>query len=148
MIHCNKNSFYMLSVSICPGIISNFRITEIPSFDLILPSKTKKRGRPKGCQYNAVGIPCKKSKKNYQTVPFKQFNVNEKQQKILSWIFDEEKAKIIIRNNEEVLLDDIPDDAYSLVYNLLDEDVDLNVIRRYFSETAWKKFKKVNYFSG
>ena len=74
----------------------------------------------------------------------KQFNVNEKQQKILSWIFDKEKAKIIIRNNEEVLLDDIPDDAYSLVYKLLDEDVDLNVIRRYFSETAWKKLKKVN----
>ena len=95
-----------------------------------------------------VGVPCKKSKKNYQTVPFKQLNVNEKQQKILSSIFDEEKAKIIIRNNEEVLLDDIPDDASSLVYNLLDEDVDLNVIRRYFSETTWKKFKKVNYFSG
>ena len=48
MIHCNKNSFYMLSVSICPGIISNFRITEIPSFDLILPSKTKKTRTAQG----------------------------------------------------------------------------------------------------
>ena len=90
---------------------------------------------------------CKKSKKNYQTIPFKQLNIKEKQQKILSWIFHKEKAKIIIRNNEEVLLNDMPDDASYLAYNLLDEDVDLNVIRRHFSETSWKKLKKVNCFS-
>ena len=110
--------------------------------------KQKKRRRPKGCQFNVVGIPCKKSKKNYQTVPLKQLNVNEKQQKILSSIFDKEKAKIIFRNNKEVLLDDILDDASSLAYNLLDEDVDLNVTRKYFSEKVWKKFKKVNCFLG
>ena len=148
MIHFNKNSLYTLGLSISPLIINNFRITEIPSFDLILPSKTKKRGRPKGCQYNVLGIPCKKSKKNYQTIPFKQLNVKEKQQKILSWIFDKEKAKIIIRNNEEVLLNDIPDDPSCLAYNLLDEDEDINVIRRHFSETSWKKFKEVNCFLG
>ena len=148
MIHLKKNSLYMLGLSISPLIISNFRITETPSFDLILPSKTKKRGRPKGCQDNVVGITCKKSKKNYQTIPFKQLNIKEKQQEILSCIFDKEKEKIIIRNNEEVLLDGIPDDASCLAYNLLDEDVDLNVIHRHFSETAWKKFKKVNCFSG
>ena len=148
MIPFNKNSLYTLGLSISPLIINNFRITEIPSFDLILPSKTKKRGRPKGCQYNNLGIPCKKSKKNYQTIPFKQLNIKEKQQKILSWIFDKEKAKIIIRNNEEVLLNDIPDDPSCLAYNLLDEDEDINVIRRHFSETSWKKFKEVNCFLG
>ena len=51
MIHCNKNSLHMLGVLISPGIISNFSVTEIPSFDQILPLKTKKRGQPKGCQY-------------------------------------------------------------------------------------------------
>ena len=95
MIHFNKNSLYTLGLSIFPLITNNFRVTEIPSFDLILPSKTKKRGRSKGCQYNVVEIPCKKSKKNYQTIPFKQLNKKEKQQKILSRIFDNEKAKII-----------------------------------------------------
>ena len=99
MIHLNKNSLHTFGLSISPLIISNFRITEIPSFDIILPSKTKQRGRPKGWQYNFVGIPCKKSKKNYQTIPFKQLNSKEKQQKILSWIFDKEKVKITIRNH-------------------------------------------------
>ena len=56
MIHFNKNSLYTLGLSISPLIISNFCITEIPSFNLILPLRTKKRGWPKGCQYNVVGI--------------------------------------------------------------------------------------------
>ena len=88
MIHFNNNSLYTLGLSISPLIINNFCITEIPSFDLILPLKTKKCGPSKGCQYNVAGIPCKKSKKNYQTMAFKQLNIKEKQQKILSWIFD------------------------------------------------------------
>ena len=67
MIHFNKNSLYTLGLSVSPLIINNFRITEIPSSDQILPSKTTKSGRPKECQYNVVGIPCKESKKNYQT---------------------------------------------------------------------------------
>ena len=60
MILFNKNNLYALDLSISPLIINDFRITEIPSFDLILPSKTKKCGRPKRWQYNVVGILCKK----------------------------------------------------------------------------------------
>ena len=39
----------------------------------------------------------------------KQLNIKEKLR--LSWIFVKEEAKIIIRNNQEVLLDDIPNDT-------------------------------------
>jgi hypothetical protein len=107
----------------------------LPLKNINLPPKLCKRGRPKGAEKTVVGLP-KKRARNSKLLPFTNLHVHEKERVILSWLFTDDivnctlKGKLIDEEQIEV-------QPELLSPALLDENVELKLIQRFFTKDGW-----------
>lgn len=100
-----------------------------------LPARTAKRGRPKGADKTVIGLPKKKKRYN-KVIPFKSMSVYDKEKKILLWIVGEAEVTKVLSGIlvEEESVEVRPD---YLSKQLLDINVELELVHRYFTRDAW-----------
>ncbi|CAG2193987.1 unnamed protein product [Mytilus edulis] len=97
--------------------------------DLKMPSKLKRKGRPKGSQQTVIGLPKKRGKNKH--VPFFKRTVDEKEREILSWLVSVDS---VMKASGGTLLDEedlvgLSED--SLPYRCLDDYVDLTIVQKF-----------------
>ncbi|XP_041459223.1 transcription initiation factor TFIID subunit 3-like [Lytechinus variegatus] len=107
---------------------------------LRLPPKMKKRGRPKGQECTVVGLPKRKKR---QTIPFSRLHPCEKDQAVVSWLVGEELAKRSILRGYMIEEVDVEVRPEKLPSRILDEQVDVNRMRKYFTKDAWSLVQDV-----
>ena len=95
------------------------------------PPKQKKRGRPKGLVTNAIGLP-RKRQKTGRPQPYFRKTTKEKENMILSWFVS--SLADIGEVFQESDVETIPENVPSCV---LDSNVDVNLVRKFFSEEGW-----------
>ena len=107
--------------------------TKINLNKIKLPPKMLKRGRPKGAGQTVVGIP--KKKKKIVPCAFIDKSLSEKQALILSWITTDVDPK--------VLTGDVKIDStnFTLARNLLEDEVQIKLVKPLFEKSAWKHLK-------
>jgi zinc finger SWIM domain-containing protein 3 len=105
------------------------------------PPKVKKRGRPKGHELTVIGMPAKKKSKksNFQApCSFIKLPVSAKEQIVLSWFVDCTVVGRVLEQHGQLIKEEevecIPEKINNAV---LDENVDIYLIRKYFSNDAW-----------
>ncbi|XP_076116151.1 uncharacterized protein LOC143083747 isoform X2 [Mytilus galloprovincialis] len=103
--------------------------------DLKMPTKLKRKGRPKGSQQTVIGLPKKRGKN--KLVPFFKRTVDEKEREILSWLVSVDS---VMKSSGGTLLDEedlvgLSED--SLPYRCLDDYVDLTIVQKNFTSSAW-----------
>lgn len=111
----------------------------IPHLNLNLPANMKKRGRPRGINCTVLGLP-KRRKVVDKPLCFKMLSVQEKKKKILGWIFEDRVAESVYSKKDIVLTRDVPT---SIPIHLLDENIDIYLIREYFDDSAWRLFMQI-----
>ena len=102
-----------------------------------MPSSLKRKGRPKGTtKTTVIGLPKSSSK----IVPFCKLPPYDKKKIILNWLSVPATVKMVL-DEELYKLEsvDIKDNPEIIDIAILDENVDINVIRTYLDEKAWKK---------
>lgn len=100
-----------------------------------MPTKLKRKGRPKGSQQTVIGLPKKRGKN--KLVPFFKRTVDEKEREILSWLVSVDS---VMKASGGTLLDEedlIGLSADSLPYRCLDDYVDLTIVQKNFTSSAW-----------
>ena len=102
--------------------------------DLQLPTRIRKKSRPKGRDFSVIGLPHKKSTNKIQKkiLPFKQYPFLKRQIQILTWIVGKNKAIMIMNSGENVGIEDIPK-LTQLPNSLLDDNVDINAVVDFFT---------------
>ncbi|XP_052063113.1 uncharacterized protein LOC127702849 [Mytilus californianus] len=103
--------------------------------DLKMPTKLKRKGRPKGSQQTVIGLP-KKSGKN-KLVPFFKRTVDEKEREILSSLVSVDSVMTALGGTLLVEDDLVGLSADSLPYRCLDDYVDLTIVQKIFISSAW-----------
>ncbi|XP_071125473.1 uncharacterized protein [Mytilus edulis] len=103
--------------------------------DLKMPTKQKRKGRPKGSQQTVIGLPKKRGKN--KLIPFFKRTVDEKEREILSWLVSVDS---VMKASGGTLLDEedlvgLSED--SLPYRCLDDYVDLTIVQKNFTSSAW-----------
>jgi hypothetical protein len=89
-----------------------------------MPQKIKKRGRPKGCNLTAIGLP---KRKKANIIPFLNMPFQNKQKKILSWFVGEEVAALGLDGYIEE--ESIETRSEIIPHSVLHENVDINLVR-------------------
>ena len=123
---------------------------------LNLPPKMKRRGRPRNAEKTtAITLP----RKTTSCTKFEAQPIFEKEHRILGWLRIEEQLVQSARRNERKLQEEDVELRPELVLNaIIDEKVDLNLVRYLFSTDAWaavlqvvqmkKLIKDLPYFCG
>ena len=113
--------------------------------DLQLPTRIRKKGRPKGRDFSVIGLPHKKSPNKIQKkiLPFKQYSFLKRQIQILTWIVGKSKATTIMNSGEKVWIKDIPKLTH-LPNSLLEDNVDINAVVDFFTSEVWTRLKIKN----
>lgn len=108
--------------------------------EITMPPKMTMRGRPKGANVTVIGLPRKN--KNFQKLqPFCKMHMTSKKKKILSWITDEEKVSLVFRLGTKLQNTDIhPFQKIDIA--ILDELVDVKIIRPYLDQLAFELLEK------
>lgn len=117
----------------------------------------KRRGRPKGSDITVIGLPAKKKKSN-KPVPFMRRHSSEKQKGclascictyvfcnyitiivpvMLSWFVDQCKIDPVLRKGEVIEESEVECRPERISSAILDESVDIYLIRHYFTNDAW-----------
>ncbi|XP_070194418.1 serine/arginine repetitive matrix protein 2-like [Littorina saxatilis] len=106
---------------------------DLPLSDIQLPSRMKRRGRPKGSDITVIGLP-KQSKSRLGPMSFAQRIQSEKEEVILGWLVPN-----LANNYREKLLSvaDLPKQSGHLPLSLLDENVDVVTVQKFFDRGAW-----------
>ena len=120
------------------------------NFDLIVPPAIRKRGRAKGNSLTTNGLP--KKKKQRKICSFLQLHTSEKVKGVvhenhvlvihiiftvmLRWFVDDEFVKSAL--NGELIEEESVECRPEVVPNaVLDENVDVFLVRKYFTNDAW-----------
>ena len=94
----------------------------------------RKRGRPKGACTTAIGLPLKRIKKaNNSKTPYHRKSSAEKGRMLLSFFVDvstRTEGVLLGEESVECVPENIPSSA-------LDENVDINMIRKFFDADGW-----------
>ena len=106
-----------------------------------MPPPSKKRGRPKGSLLTAIGRPRSKSRKTKHSTsnctPFLQKTSWNRQQLMLSWFLDDQNVKKSLRSGVLCGEADVECNPDKLRNGMKDELVDINLIRRFFTDDGW-----------
>ena len=118
-----------------------FQTPIVPTkLNLKLPPKMLKRGRPKGNDYNVIGLPYKKKARvSIKPIAFRKLSIAEQQIKLLTWLFGTKVARHLISSGNKVALKNIPTNYTSISNCILDDTVDLYLIYDYFTKSSWHK---------
>lgn len=105
----------------------------------ILP-KMCKRGCPKGAEKTNIGLP-KKRRHQSKLLPFLDRSVDNKDKTILSWLFNPAFVQCVMQGHL-IGKDDILLQATSLSMALVDDNVELKLIRRCFTPEGWSSVNR------
>ena len=105
--------------------------------DISLPSKIPKRGRPKGSELTVIGLPRKKLRlQNSKMVPFERKTDSQKQSFMLAWFVEKRVIDKCISENHIIEEEEVEVNPNNV--SLACKDVDLDLIKQFFSDDAWK----------
>ncbi|XP_062522978.1 uncharacterized protein LOC134197649 [Corticium candelabrum] len=103
-----------------------------------MPSTYQKRGRPKGHELTVIGLPSKKKKSLKTLQPFTKLHTSVKEKVMLEWFVDADLAADVLKNSQQLLSErDVEDRPEMVTDAVLDENVDIHLIRKYFQHDAW-----------
>ena len=107
--------------------------------DAVFAPVPKKRGRPKGSQTTAIGLPKrKKLKMSGKPTPFHKKDSLTRQRHLLTFFVTDEDVNSAMKHSGMLLGEEcvemIPEHIPSAC---LDSHVDINIIRKYFDENGW-----------
>lgn len=108
--------------------------------DIKMPPKMCKRGRSKGADKTVIGL-LNKRKRTSKVIPFADMSVSSKEA-ILVWLFSPAFVNTVLRGHS-IDANDILLHATSLSTSVLDDNVDLAMIRRFFTTEGWSAVKGV-----
>ena len=110
----------------------------------MLPTKIRKKGRPKGREFSIVGLSYKKKMPpmKEKILPFKKYPFKRRQHQILRWIVGKSRATRVLSSCETIGVDQIPKTNFLLNY-LLDDNVDVSTVDDYLTKDAWNKLLKL-----
>ncbi|KAH8009019.1 hypothetical protein HPB51_008949 [Rhipicephalus microplus] len=106
-----------------------------------VPVAMRKCGRPKGHVLTVIGLP-KKRKRTASLGPFSELTMREKKLAMLSWLVGKRQASDAIKGKllDEESVEARPEDIHD---GIRDEMVDINLVRRFFTDDAWKAVQMV-----
>lgn len=110
---------------------------------IVMPPPLKTKGRPKGLKNCVIGIPRKaqarkaNEPKSKKPEVFSKQPVLEQYKKILNWIVGEEVTNRVLFNKYRILLSDV-NGCELLPYEVIDENINLEAVKKFFSDDAWK----------
>lgn len=101
-----------------------------------VPTAMKRCGRPKGHMLTVVGLPRKRKRTESQR-PFSELAVNEKKLAVLTWLVGAKTAAEAIKGKliDEDCVEARPEEVHD---GIRDEMVDINIVRRFFTDDAWE----------
>ncbi|XP_062509833.1 uncharacterized protein LOC134185957, partial [Corticium candelabrum] len=103
-----------------------------------MPSTYRKRGRPKGHELTVIGLPSKKKKSLKTLQPFTKLHTSVKEKVMLEWFVDADLAASVLKNSQQLLIErDVEARPEMVTDAVLDENVDIHLIRKYFQHDAW-----------
>ncbi|XP_043270291.1 uncharacterized protein [Venturia canescens] len=107
--------------------------------DIKVPCAVKRRGRPKGSLKTVIGL-SKKRRIPMRTrkLPFLQLSLSERALVILKWLVDEKIAFSAVHNGINIPEESVETRPNEVSDSIIDEDVNIESVRRYFSVEAWK----------
>ena len=106
-----------------------------------LPTIQRKRGRPKGSTTSAIGLP-KQKKQRTGGMPFFKKNLRTRQRNMLAWFVEVRVIESALAGNLicETEVEQIP---HNLPSSLLEPQLDLNLIKPFFTAEAWVAVQSV-----
>lgn len=107
-----------------------------------MPPKMLKRGRPKGADTTAIGLPSSKKNKNGKVIPFSKLQPKEKNKRILFWLTGDNQITTEALDGVSLLSENHVKPFNSLPDSLLDQCVDIHRVERFFDKGGWKKVLK------
>ncbi|XP_065901369.1 uncharacterized protein [Dysidea avara] len=107
-----------------------------------LPSKMRKRGRPKGSDKTVIGLPRKKSRGS-RPVSFLYKGAKQKELVILTWFVDLQIAKDAIDGSRIIEEYDVEMRPEMVSSSCTDENVCLDMCRKYCTREAWAAINSV-----
>ncbi|OPL33133.1 hypothetical protein AM593_09738, partial [Mytilus galloprovincialis] len=105
--------------------------------DLKMSTKLKRKGRQKESQQTAIGLPKKKEKRTNVFLSLRERLMKKKEKYLLRWFVSVDS---VMKASGETLLDEedlIGLSADSLPYRCLDDYVDLTIVQKMFTPSAW-----------
>ena len=98
----------------------------------------KKRGRPKGSVTTAIGLPRSKRQKfdNEQKIPFHKKPTKTREVIMLKWFLDNDTVDTVLQGirAQESDVETVPENLPS---SIMDKNIDINLIRKFFDNDAW-----------
>ena len=125
--------------------------------DISIPPAIKKRGRPKGHELTTIDLPRKRTKTTeVKLQPFIKLHTSVKQRGMLAttpvvmiasqtlftamlkWFVDSDIASAVLQNPKKLIEED--DVEVHPANAVLDENVDIHLVRKFFKGDAWKSW--------
>ncbi|KAL5237237.1 hypothetical protein ACI65C_004647 [Semiaphis heraclei] len=97
--------------------------------------KVKVCGRPKGAKLTTIGLP-KKHVPNTKPTPFTKKYYITKENIIIEWLINKNVVDQIHRNNYKIGESDIKCEPNKICSGIFENDVDVNSIKQYCTESA------------
>lgn len=117
-----------------------------PLAEIKMPSTFKSRGRPRGMGETVIGL-TRKIKPGVSTLkkakPFPKLREEEKSIKILSWFVGLNKAELALSKSRIIEEEDVEVLPQNIPWAILDEDVNLPLVQKYFSQDAWALVQQI-----
>lgn len=90
-------------------------------------------------EVTAIGLPAKKTKTATKLQPFIKLHTTIKQKAILGWFVDEDVPEASYKSLGKKLIEEenVETRPERVLNAVLDENVDIHLIRKYFSNDAW-----------
>ena len=107
--------------------------------DIKMPPKMMKRGRPKGAETTAIGLPATKKRKNKNMLPFEKLPPEEKNRFILLNLKHDQQRTVQALEGMLLLSEDNIKPFNILPDSLRDECIDIFRVEKFFTKSGWRK---------
>eukprot|EP00102_Acyrthosiphon_pisum_P020606 XP_016657816.1 PREDICTED: zinc finger SWIM domain-containing protein 1-like [Acyrthosiphon pisum] len=109
----------------------------------ILPPRIPKRGRPKGNDKTAIGIPKKRKIVSVGLVSFHKLPLKLKQCQMLKWVVDEELTMLAMDNKKMIGKNDVERIPERVSNAIIDDTIALGEIKRFFTADGWTAVQQI-----
>jgi len=112
--------------------------------NIVMPPKIQRKGRPRGAETTAIGLPLTKKMKSKgkKPTPFRNLSGREKDKLILNSLADFVDVQLSIEGKKLLTISDIK--GFNLISDVVrDENVDINQVEQYFDAKSWVPFLEV-----
>ena len=129
-------------------LVSNELIQDSPTAtslkldNVVLPPKSKKRGRPKGSDNTVIGLPIKKKVETSKPTPFIRKSSKDRDYQILSYFVSEDDINLAM-NGQHLSEVSVEQNPAAISTACLDVNVNIQKIRRYFDNDGWAAVEHV-----